>query len=168
VVSRKAQGSAGVFDIDLTGNGGIECRSGGSDRTYTLVFSFANPLTSVGAATVTAGSGTVSSSNIDSANPNNFIVTLSGVANAQQLTVTLAKVTDSVGNVASAISADLHLLVGDTNGDGFVNSADIGQTKSQSGQPVTSSNFREDVNADGFINSADIGLVKSDSGTALP
>jgi hypothetical protein len=49
-----------------------------------------------------------------------------------------------------------------------VNSADIGQTKSQSGQSVTSSNFREDVNADGFINSADIGLVKSRSGTALP
>jgi hypothetical protein len=47
--------------------------------------------------------------------------------------------------------------VGDTNADGFVNSADIGQTKSQSGNTVSSSNFREDLNADGFINSADIG-----------
>jgi hypothetical protein len=60
------------------------------------------------------------------------------------------------------------VLIGDTNGDGFVNSGDISQTKSQSGNAVTGANFREDVNADGFINSADISLVKSKSGTALP
>jgi hypothetical protein len=60
------------------------------------------------------------------------------------------------------------VLIGDTNADGFVNSADISQTKSQSGNAVTSSNFREDLNADGFLNSADISLVKSKSGTALP
>jgi hypothetical protein len=60
------------------------------------------------------------------------------------------------------------VLLGDTTGDGFVNSADISQTKSQSGQSVGSSNFREDVNTDGFLNSADISLVKSESGTALP
>ena len=60
------------------------------------------------------------------------------------------------------------VLFGDTTGDGFVNSADISQTKSQSGNAVTSSNFREDINTDGFINSADISFVKSKSGTALP
>lgn len=62
----------------------------------------------------------------------------------------------------------MSVLVGDTNADGFVNSADISQTKSQSGNAVTNANFREDVNADGFINSADISLVKSKSGTVLP
>jgi hypothetical protein len=60
------------------------------------------------------------------------------------------------------------VLVGDTTADKFVNSADISQTKSQSGQPVGGSNFREDLNTDGFINSGDISLVKSKSGTALP
>ena len=60
------------------------------------------------------------------------------------------------------------VLVGDTNADRFVDSADIGQTKSQSGHAVANSNFREDVNVDGFIDSADIGFVKSKSGTALP
>jgi hypothetical protein len=60
------------------------------------------------------------------------------------------------------------VLLADTTGDGFVNSADISQTKSQSGQSVGSFNFREDVNTDGFLNSADISLVKSESGTALP
>jgi hypothetical protein len=59
-------------------------------------------------------------------------------------------------------------LVGDTTGNGSVNSSDISQTQSQSGQPVTSANFREDVTVNGFINSSDISLVQSKSGTALP
>jgi hypothetical protein len=60
------------------------------------------------------------------------------------------------------------VLAGDTTGNGFVNSSDIAQTQSQSGQPVTSSNFREDVTVNGVINSSDIALVQSESGTALP
>ncbi len=60
------------------------------------------------------------------------------------------------------------VLIGDTTSDGFVNSADIAQTKSQSGTAVTNSNFREDVTVDGNLNSGDIALVKSKSGTALP
>ena len=47
-------------------------------------------------------------------------------------------------------------------------SADIAQTKSQSGKAVANSNFREDLNVDGFLDSADIAFVKSKSGTALP
>ena len=73
-------------------------------------------------------------------------------------------VRSNTGNV----SVPMSVLLGDTTADGFVNSADISQTKSQSGQPVGASNFREDVNTDGFLNSADISLVKSKSGTALP
>jgi len=60
------------------------------------------------------------------------------------------------------------VLVGDTNGNALVNASDISQTKSQVGQPVTGSNFREDVNANGLINASDVALVKSNSGTALP
>jgi hypothetical protein len=62
----------------------------------------------------------------------------------------------------------VNFLAGDTNADAFVNSADISQTKSESGHTVTNSNFREDLNVDGFLNSADISLVKGQSGTALP
>jgi hypothetical protein len=60
------------------------------------------------------------------------------------------------------------VLLGDTTGDGVVNSADNSQTKSKSGQSVGASNFRNDVSVDGSLNSADISLVKSKSGTALP
>ena len=62
----------------------------------------------------------------------------------------------------------MDVLVGDTSADHFVDSADIAQTKSKSGQGLTSANYREDLNFDGFLDSADISLVKSKSGTTLP
>jgi hypothetical protein len=60
------------------------------------------------------------------------------------------------------------VLVGDTTGNGHVNSSDISQTQAESGNPVTSTNFREDVTVNGLINSSDISLVQSQSGTDLP
>jgi hypothetical protein len=60
------------------------------------------------------------------------------------------------------------VLGGDTTANRAVNSSDIAQTQSQSGQPVTNTNFREDVTVNGAINSSDIAFVQSKSGTALP
>jgi hypothetical protein len=132
-----------------------------SPSTYNIVLAFTNgPITS-GTAMVTAGTGTAGAPIFSG---NTMTVPLTGVTNAQTLTLTVSNVN---GQLPSA-SVSVGFLIGDTNGDGQVNSADIGQTKSQSGGTVTNSNFREDVNADGNLNSGDIGLVKSRSGTALP
>ena len=167
VASRKMHGAA-PFDLALPGGGtGIECRSGGPSGDYTVVFSFANSIANVGAASVTAGTGSIAGSAIGS-DPHQFLVNLTGVTNAQHLTVTLNNARDSAGDIGSAISRTFSVLIADTNGDGSVNSADISQTKSQSGQSLTNANFREDLNADGSINSGDISLAKSKSGTALP
>jgi hypothetical protein len=108
------------------------------------------------------GTATVSSTTTSG---NQVFVNLTGVTNAQTIQVTLLAVND--GTTTNNVVIPMSILVGDTNADDFVDSADISQTKSQSGTPVTSANFREDVNTDGFIDSADIGLVKSKSGTAL-
>src|SRR5439155_610967 len=83
------------------------------------------------------------------------------------ITGTLNNVLDSQNNTGN-VDATMGVLIGDTSADRSVNSADISQTKSQSGHAVSISNFREDVTADGSLNSADISLVKSKSGTALP
>jgi hypothetical protein len=168
-VSRKTHGSAGDFNIDLplTAARGIEDRSGGSSGNHKVIITFAAPVTQLTHATVTPGAGSTASI---SGNPiiNNTQVTvnLTNVSNAQTLRIDLLGVSD--GTHTGNVSVLMGVLVGDTNGDTFVNSADIGQTKAQSGNPVNTSNFREDVNTDGFLNSADIGLVKSKSGTALP
>lgn len=162
-VSRKIHGSAGAFDLNLptTGVPGLECRSCGGSGIYQVIMTFAGNVT-VGGASVTSGLGGVSTFAVNGAA---VTINLTGVANAQWLVITLTGVTE--GTKTGDTSVAMGVLVGDTTADGTVNSADIGQTKSQSGQAVTASNFRQDVTADGSINSADISLVKSKTGTAL-
>lgn len=163
VVSRKTHGASGAFDIDLpvTGSPGIECRNAGGN--YTLVFSFGGDISSVESVTLVSIDGLATA---DAPVVTGGVVTvdLHNVANAQVLGVTL----NNLNATGSNASVPMAVLVGDTTANGSVNSADIGQTKSQSGTTVVGSNFRQDVTVDGSINSSDISLVKSRSGTALP
>jgi hypothetical protein len=169
-VSRKIHGSAGTFDVDLplTGPRGIECRGGGASGDYTLVFTFANTLTGVGGANVTSGTGSVASSNIDSNDAHNYIVNLTGVANAQVITISLTNVHDSAGDFSSAVSVQVGVLLGDVNASGRVDAADVSLVRQQTLQAVTTSNFREDVNTSGRIDAADVSLVRQQTLTSLP
>ena len=166
--SRKTH--AGVpFDINLplTSPPGIESRSGGTNGSYTMIFKFALPVASVGGASL-SGIGSVSSRMIDGGNTRQYIVNLTGVGNAQYVTVTLSNVIDVVGNTASTASATMGVLNGDATANGMVNSSDVSEVQSQSGQVVTASNSRDDVTVNGVINSSDVALVQSQSGMALP
>ena len=156
-VSRKMHGSAGSFDVDLplVGGSGIEPRSGGASGDYQIVVRSGAP---VSFSSVTTSCGAIAST---STSGGETTVNLTGVPNASRCSITLH-------NLAGDLIVPVAFLIGDTNADGFVDSADIAQTKSQSGKPVTVTNFREDLNTDGFIDSADISFVKSKSGTALP
>jgi hypothetical protein len=169
-VSRKVHGSAGPFDVDLpfTGNPGIECRSGGANGDYTLVFSFASSVTSVGGANVTGGNGTIISGNIDPTDAHSYIVNLTGVTNAQFITVSLTNVTDSAGNFSPAVAGQMGVLIGDVNASGRVDAADVSLVRQQTLQPISSSNFREDVNASGRIDAADVSIVRQQTLTSLP
>jgi N-acetylneuraminic acid mutarotase len=162
--SRKVHGGAGTFDIPLplTGNVGIECRSGGATNDYQMIINFATTVT-VQSASVTSGTGSVSSFTVSGPQ---VTVNLTGVINIQRITVTLFNAND--GTHMGNVPVSMGVLVGDVNGNAAVNATDVAQTKSQVGQPVGGSNFREDVTANGLINSVDVALVKSKSGTALP
>jgi hypothetical protein len=165
-VSRKTHGSAGDFDVNLpvSGNAGIECRTGGVNGDHKVIISFANAIF-VGGASVASSDGLATVSSF-SVNGPLVTVNLTKVTNAQTVTITLSSVSDgtNTGNVSLPMAA----LEGDTTGNRAVNSSDISQTQSQSGQPVTATNFREDVTVNGLINSSDIAVVQSRSGTALP
>ena len=168
VVSRQTHGAAD-YDIPLPqapDPRGVECRSGGANSDYKLVYSFVNSVTSVAGASVTGGGGSVSSS-VLGPNANEYTVNLTGVPSGQSTVVTLQDAVDSTG-AAGNVVATIGVLIGDTTGNGAVNSSDISQTKSQSGQQVSQANFKQDVTINGSINSSDISLVKSKSGTALP
>ena len=164
-VSRKTHGAAGTFDVNLplTGTPGVECRSSGGN--HTLVFTFANDITS-GSASVTSGAGSVVGSPTFAANT--MTVNLTGVTDVQKITVTLSNVTDTSAQVLPDTAVSVNMLIGDTSGNKTVNASDVSQTKLQSGQPASSTNFREDVNVNGTINASDVSLVKSKTGTALP
>ena len=164
--SRMVHGSAGTFDVDLTNGSGIECRSGGMNNNYTVVFKFTNPIASVD--NVATSCGSVSGTETNIADETEFLVHLTGVTcNGHHVSVDIAGVHDSSNQTLGSVNATMGLLLGDTTGNGTVNSSDIAQTQSQSGQPVAGNNFREDVTVDGAISSSDIALVQSQSGTSL-
>jgi hypothetical protein len=162
-VSRKTHSNAGTFDLDLplTGTPGIECRSGGTNGDHQLVVRFGTPVSFASIATSCGGISGITTSG------NETTVNLTAVPNASRCSLTLHNVNNGITPIADVI-VPVNFLLGDTNADENVNSADISQTKGESGNAVTNSNFREDLNLDGALNSADISLVKSKSGTGLP
>ena len=162
--SRKTHGAAGTFDVPLplTGNVGIECRSGGATNDYQMIINFTNSVT-VRGASVTSGTSSMSSFTVSGSQ---VTVNLTGATNVQRITVTLFNVND--GTHMSNVPVSMGVLIGDVNGNGAVNATDVALTKSQVGMPVGSGNFREDVNANGTITATDVAIVKSDVGTSLP
>ena len=164
VVSRKLHGGT-PFDITLplTGNLGIECRSGGATNDYQVIFTFPSAVTFT-SAMVTSGVGSVSGSS--GSGTTIISINLTGVTNAQRLTVTLLGASN--GTNTGDLSVQMGMLLGDVNGGAAVNSTDVSQTKLQSGQLVTNANFRNDVIVSGAINATDVSSVKLKSGTSLP
>jgi hypothetical protein len=172
VVSRKTHGGAGTFDVNLplTGTPGIECRTGGATSDYQIVVTFpstvtvnGNPQAQVTLGTATIGNGGVGNGGMVTISGNTVTIPLTNVANVQTLNVRLNGV-NSAGNITIPMS----LLIGDTNGNGTVNAADVSQTKARLGQAVSSTNFRSDVNANGTLNAADTAIVKANLGNGLP
>jgi hypothetical protein len=168
VVSRKAHGSAGTFDLDLTNATGIECRSGGANGDYTLVFTFANPLASVDGANITSGTASIISNNIDASDAHNYLVSLTGVANAQTISVSLTNVRDSLSNFSSSVPISMGVLLGDVNASRRVDAADVSFVRQQTLQMLDNSNFRADVNASGRIDAADVSIARQQTLTSLP
>jgi hypothetical protein len=163
--SRKTHGGAGTFDVPLplSGDVGVECRSGGATNDYQMIINFASSVT-VESASVTSGTGSVSS--FSGSGTSQITVNLTGVTNVQRITVTLHNVND--GTTTGDVPVSMGVLVGDVNGNAVVNASDVSLTKAQVGQLVSGSNFREDVNASGTISATDVAQVKADVGTALP
>ena len=177
VVSRKAHGGAGDFDVDLplTGTPGVECRSGGTTNDFTLVATFAGNVTVTGSpqAQVTSGTGAIGSGGVS----NGGMVTVSGnivtipltnVADQQTISVTLNGVNSASDQPASDVVIPMSRLLGDSSGNRSVNAGDVAQVKQRIGQAVTAANFRSDLNANGSINAGDVSIAKQNTGHGVP
>jgi hypothetical protein len=165
-VSRKLHGAT-PFDVPLplTGTPGVESRRGGgaSFNTHQVVVTFASTVT-VGGVTVASSDGMAMAT--QGVSGGIVTVNLTGVTDAQTITITLTNVND--GTNTGDVSVPMGVLRGDTNGDRFVNSGDALQTRNRSGQATDATNFRSDVNADGSVNSGDTLLVRANAGASLP
>src|SRR5439155_17625647 len=126
--SRKTHGGAGTFDVPLplTGNVGVECRSGGATNDYQMIINFATAVT-VESASVTSGTGMVS--RFSGSGTSQITVNLTGVTNVQRSTVTLHNVND--GTTTRDVPISIGLLSGDVKGNAVVNAAEARLSMSQ-------------------------------------
>ena len=160
-VSRKIHGSAGPFNVNLLGlSMGIEPRTGGVSGNHEIVITLP---TGVSIGSISTSCGTIAQTTTVGTETT---IELTGVANATQCSIDLHDVTN--GSSTNDVSIPVGFLLADTTANGLVNSSDISQTQSQSGQLVTLNNFREDITVNGLINSSDVATVQSASGTGLP
>lgn len=161
-VSRKVQGDAGTFDLNLplTGTPAIEDRGG--QARYTIVMTFNNNVTSVDGATTSCG-------NVGQVTANGKTVTINITkvnCDGSDITVTATGVHDDQGNTLDSAPVTFGLLIGDVNADGRVDGADADLVRT--GHRVTRGTFRNDVNVDGKINRNDVKVVRLHRGDSLP
>ena len=167
-VLRRVHGAAGTFDLPLTlttpptvnHNPTTEPRTG---TTHQIVFTYDKPL-STATVNVTEGTAVKSSSLVGST----VVVDLTGVTNAQYVTVSLTSVGSTDGGTGGIGEARVGFLEGDVNQSHAVTVADLGLVNAQLAQPVTAANFLKDVNASGTLTVADKGITNSRLTNSLP
>lgn len=164
-VSRKSHGDRGTFDINLplAGNLGIECRAGATPASHQIVATFVSPAT-FSSVSVTSGIGQVESTS-SNGDGSQVTVNLQNVSNAQTVGITFFNFAH--GSFTADITFPIGILLGDTTGNGSINSSDVSLVKSKSGQFADALSFRTDVTTNGQINATDVSIVKSGSGTSL-
>lgn len=163
-VSRKTHGAAGTFDLPLGSvatNPTTEPRIG---PAQTIVFAFDKP---VNGATVAITEGTAAAA-APTFSGNEVIVSLTGVANQQYVTIAVANVASTDGGTGGSGSVRVGFLAGDVNQSRVVSIADLALVNAQLAQPVTAANFIKDVNASGTLTLSDKGITNANLTKALP
>jgi len=163
-VSRKMHGDVGVFDINIGGTGGVECRQGGAtqvmvvfDKNIQLTTGTTNDVqTTLGTVTSLAAGGTSLTIQLTAAGPGAVTLSFPGVADA---TNPGAVVTDTLC---------FRSLPGDVQPSGSINVFDLLAIKGNINQAVTDATFTSDVNADGLINVLDLLVARNGLNTSIP
>ncbi len=122
-----------------------------------------SPQAEVIAGSDTVGSGGASNGGAVTVSGNTVTIPLTSVISQQTIQVRLNAV-----NGSTNVTIPMGVLVGDTNADGFVNSADAFLTRARSGQTANATNFRTDYNVDGDINSGDAFIARARFGQFIP
>jgi uncharacterized protein YkwD len=162
--SRKAHGAAGTFDLPLAStptNPATEPRTG---PAHTIVFAFDKPVVG-GSASVVEGVASVGTPTFSG---NEMRVPLTGVANAQYVTVSASGVVAADGGSGGSGSVRVGFLLGDVTQNRAVAVSDVAQVNAAIAQPVTASNYLKDLNASGTLTVADKASANANVTRALP
>ena len=142
-VSRKTHGTAGDLDIPLLPTPATECRMGGATNDYTVVVTFASPVTVSGSpqASVTTGTGTIGSGGMANGGMVNVAgsavtIPLTNVADVQDLVITLSGVSDGMGT--GNVTIPMAVLVGDSTNNRSVSGAEFPRSRRQEGRRAPS------------------------------
>jgi hypothetical protein len=156
-VSRKTHGAVGDFNLPLSlvsTNPTTEPRTSSGAK---IVMTFDNPIASATVA-VTEGTATIGSATVVG---NDVIVQLTGVGDAQYVTVSLTNVVSTSGGTGGSGSARIGFLFGDVNGSRAVTTGDVAAVNAVIAQYVTGLNYLNDVNASGTLTVSDKALVNA-------
>jgi predicted outer membrane repeat protein len=164
VASVKTHGTTDFsISLPLTGNGAVECRTGGAGGNHRIVLNFASPVTLSGAS-VTKGIGSVSSIDV---NGSQVTVDLTGVANAQYIFLTLFDVSDETNS--NDITVPMGVLLGDVNGSRRTDAGDVTAVRNHTiSIPTDEATARFDVNVSGRIDAGDVTATRNATVTVLP
>ena len=163
-VSRKAQGGAGTFDLNVNLNGTpsatVEPRVSGPTQ---LLFTF-NKAMAAADGTLDATEFTLTNATFVSASivSSNLTLNLTNVVDQSRVTVVMNGLTDLTGNPLSGTNAVIvRALYGDDNQSGSVNAVDLQQVKNNLLAALTPANFLCDVNCSGTVNAVDLQQIKN-------
>ena len=162
--SRKSHAAAGTFDLALAAtpaNPTTEPRTG---PAHTFVFTFDKPVVA-GTASVVEGGASVGAPTFGA---NEMRVPLTGVANAQYVTVSVSDVVAADGGTGGGGSVRVGFLLGDVTQNRAVAVSDVAQVNAAIAQPVTASNYLKDLNASGTLTVSDKGTANANVTRALP
>ena len=167
--SRHTHGGAGPFDLPLSlvappsinHAPTTEPRQG---PAHSIVFTFDRPISGA-TASITEGTAAIG---VIAFTGNSVVVPLTGVTDAQYVTVAVSNVTGTDGSTGGSGTARIGFLAGDVNQSRVVTVADLGLVNAQLAQPVTAANYLKDVNATGTLTVADKGITNANLTHALP
>ncbi len=164
--SIKTHGAVGPFELPIAAVANINAAVTVEPRIigsgHTIVFRFDIPISSPGNVTLAQSlpAGGAMATAAASSNPNEIIVTLTGVSDNQRVAISLANINNLPGATANAF---VGFLVGDVDNSRSVTPGDVSSVKARSGQTTVAANFRFDLNASGTINASDVAAVKTRS-----
>jgi hypothetical protein len=158
--SRRPNAATPDIPVNLSGNTAIENRAGGPGQ---LVLTFGGNVVKGANFSVALSSGAATQSITSGAN---LIIDVSGVTDAQVLTVNVTDVRNFSSSAGGNYSFQLGVLLADANQDGTVNSDDFNALATNFGQSNRTS-AQGNFNDDNLVNSDDFNLLAGQFGKTM-